>query len=770
MLKAKYDWQLVPQQDEQLVQTIQEQCQLPRALANLLVARGFKSLADVQLFLKPQLQQIQPPEKLHDLDKAVQRIRQAINVGEKITIYGDYDADGMTSTALLYETLETMGANVDYYVPDRFKDGYGPNQEAYQRIIDSGTKLIVTVDNGVTGKDEVAFAKDHDVDVVITDHHSLPEQLPDAVAIVHPQFPGAEYPYGDLSGVGVAFKAAWGLLEEFPTELLDLVAIGEIADLVSMAKENHALVKLGIQQLQQGLRPGLHALLKLTNVAEEELTGQDVAFQLAPRLNALGRIANGNDGVKLLTTVDADEAQRLAKQVDECNQERQQLVAQIAQEALAKAQTPDNLQRKTLLIVGHGWHQGVLGIVASKVVEQTGKPTIVASVNQGELVAKGSGRSIDGYDLFAALDGHRDLMKAFGGHVMACGMSFLITQVPAIAKVLEQAADDQQLDLHRQPQIEVTAQLTTSDLSLDLYSQVQRLAPFGPDNEEPLFEIDQPVIQKVQQMGKTNQHLKFTIGDAQPVDILVFNQGQLADQFSPGSQISFIGQLSVNSWRGNKKIQMMLKDQTAQGPVVMDARTHQLQAKMFADQAVYVVFNDRLRRNIEGHVKGIVVDGTHAENVGQDGHELIIVDTPARITDLVRVLEQLTGVQTVKLWLFDHQQLHQDPLPTRQQFVNLYRTIRQSKAINLSQQGSALSDYLKVTRNQLVLMIKVFLELRFVTMNNGLLKLAAQIQNGQLEATRVYQNYAARLQVEQVLLKSDTNTLNAWVRKHLASN
>lgn len=768
MLDAKYNWQQIPDQDSELVKTIQEQCGLPQPLANLLVARGYRDVHDVQLFLRPQVQQLQRPNQLHDMDKAVGRIKQAVEDGELITIYGDYDADGMTSTALMYEALETMGAKVNYYIPNRFTDGYGPNQEAYQRIIEDGTKLIVTVDNGVTGINEVAFAKQQGVDVVITDHHSLPDQLPEAVAIVHPQYPGDEYPYGDLSGVGVAFKVAWGLLEEFPTEMLDLVAIGEIADLVSMAKENHALVKLGIQQLQQGLRPGVHALLQQAGVRDGDLNSQDVGFKLAPRLNALGRIADGSDGVKLLTTVDEPEAQQLAKQIDECNRERQQLVEQITKEALAKAQAPDNRVRKTLLIVGHGWHQGVLGIVASKVVEATGKPTIVASVNTGELVAKGSGRSVEGYDLFAALDDHRKLMTAFGGHVMACGMSFMITQVPAIAKVLEQAAENQQLDLNSKPSLEIAAQINASDLTEELYKQVQQLAPFGPDNEEPIFEINEPQIIRTQQMGKDNQHLKFTIQGDHSIDVVAFNRGSQKDWFAPGSSLKIAGQLSMNVWRGHKTIQLMLVDQQTQGTLVLDRRTNRLVPEMFREQADYVVFDQRLRENIIGHVSGNVVSGN--ERISDSStDELVLVDLPSSIRELQGVLQAHQNVKEVKLYLVNRGTTHFSEMPSRQSFIQLFQTIRQSGQIDLNNQAEQLSRYLKVSGDQLIFMIKVFLELRFVTIKNGLLNLASNIRSGKLEDTKTYQQYAERLQVENLLVRSNTNTLNEWIKKVLRS-
>lgn len=770
MLEAKYDWQMVPKQDPQLVQTISEQCNLPAVLANLLISRGYKTVDEVQLFLKPQVQQVQTPDKLHDMDKAVDRIKQAITAGEKITIYGDYDADGITSTSVLYETLETMGAQVDYYIPNRFTDGYGPNKDAYQKIIENGTKLIVTVDNGVTGKDEVAFAKEQGVDVVITDHHSLPDELPQASAIVHPQYPGAEYPYGDLSGVGVAFKVAWALLEEFPSELLDLVAIGEIADLVEMDKENHVLVSLGIQQLQQDTRIGLHELLKVAGVDPNNLTSQDVGFKIAPRLNALGRIADANQGVKLLTTVDDNEATQLAKNIEDCNNQRQALVQQIIKEVMQRAQSPDNQKRKTLLIVGQGWHQGVLGIVASKVVEETGKPTIVASVNKGELVAKGSGRSVDGYDLFAALDDHRDLLAAFGGHVMACGMSFMITQVPKVAKVLEKAADDQHFNLGEKQTVEVAGQLNSNELSEDFYQALQKLAPFGPKNEEPVFEIVQPTIIKAQQIGSDQQHFKFSIASGnQTIDILAFNQGKLVNSVVPGAQVNLIGTLSLNVWRGQRSVQIIMRDLEVSGTSVIDQRAQQLTPQMFSAQASYVVFNDQLRENISGHVKGEVVNGNQAK-VTLQSHTLVVVDTPQNIDQLAQILEDNSDLDQVKLYLFSTEKVHQGSLPTRQNFVQLYKALQQLGSLDLQKFANQLAQKLNVSGNQLIFMIKVFLELRFVTIKNGLLKIVPDAHAGQLDQTQTYQKMKRRLQVEQTLLKSSTKELSAWVNQFLRSH
>lgn len=251
------------------------------------------------------------------MKKAVERIQTAVESGDLITVYGDYDADGITSTAVMYEALLTVGANANYYVPNRFSDGYGPNTDAFNRLIDAGTQLIVTVDNGVSGNTAIAAANERNIDVVVTDHHELPQELPAAYAIVHPRYPGTDYPFGDLSGVGVAFKVAWALLDELPVELLDLVAIGEVADLVSVTGENRILISAGLQQLRTGSRAGLHELTKAAGLNETELNETNIGFGIAPRLNALGRMGDANPGVELLTTLDDEVAIDLAKQVEQ---------------------------------------------------------------------------------------------------------------------------------------------------------------------------------------------------------------------------------------------------------------------------------------------------------------------------------------------------------------------------------------------------------------------------------------------------------------------
>ena len=334
LIDAKKEWQEIELSENEYLDELIEETGFPKIVLQILMERGYDSLEAINNFLDPDARGLYDPNFMHDMELGVDRIQQAIMNGEKIVIYGDYDVDGITSTALMYETLEELGAEVEYYIPDRFKDGYGPNVEVYKRLIDEGVSLIVTVDNGVAGHEAIDYANQHGVDVVITDHHELPETLPDAYAIIHPRHPEGDYPFGELSGVGVAFKVAAALLEELPQDVLDLVALGTVADLVSLTGENRILVKYGLQLLQQTMRPGLQSLYKVAGIEVPTITEETIGFSLAPRLNALGRMENGSLGVELLTTLDEERAEELAKTTNQLNIKRQEEVNKIVEESL----------------------------------------------------------------------------------------------------------------------------------------------------------------------------------------------------------------------------------------------------------------------------------------------------------------------------------------------------------------------------------------------------------------------------------------------------
>lgn len=772
MIDAKFKWELADNASSATVDNLEKELGISRILATLLAQQGIDSTEQAKKFFEPSIEEIHDPTLLHDMDKAVERIEQAVEKQEQITIYGDYDADGITSTSLMYETLLSIGANVNYYVPNRFTDGYGPNMDAYQRLIDNGTQLFITVDNGVSGKNVIDKVIAAGVDVVITDHHELPADLPNAVAIVHPRYPGSNYPFPDLSGVGVAFKVAWALTGEFPVEELDLVAIGEIADVVNVTDENHALISYGIQQLRQGMRPGLAALMKLADIKANNLTDQDIGFGIAPRLNALGRIADANDGVKLLTSLDENESQKLAKEVDQANKERQNLVADIMKEAEEQANSSANQQKKTLLIVGKGWHQGVLGIVASRIMNETGKPTIVASTDQNNpTLIKGSGRSVDSFNLFNALEAHRELFTTFGGHPAACGLSFDQKNIVPLQIALEEEAVKQKFDPTVKQPLPIAMKLVPADVTQQLYNDIQRVAPFGPGNMEPVFELNNVKVVDVKTMGQEHQHLKFSIvSDKKNLTVVAFGQGNLATLLSaPTGQINLAVKVSLNEWRGKKSVQLMLEDLQINGTVIIDERTNKLTPQLFSSSDYYIVREPRLRENIAPHVApGYTLSIEEAIKTDFSGQQVTLVDCPSSEEMLKRIFaEDEEEPATIRLLLYQRKSAYLAGLPTRNDFAQLYRFIYKQKELKWPMQAKAVSNHLKINMDRLNLMIQVFSEAGFVTIKDDVLKFNESTNKTDLTQTKRYQKQLAQYKVEQQLLFNDAATVANWLLKYL---
>ena len=767
MVEAKYDWQRIAAPDKQIVEQLSQELGINPVIARLLAERGITTPEETHSFIQPSMQAVHDPHQLHDMDKALERIQEAVVAGEQITVYGDYDADGITSTALMYEVLQDVGANVNYYVPNRFRDGYGPNAEAYQKIIDQGTKLIITVDNGVSGKAVIDPVGKQGIDVIVTDHHEMPEDLPDAYAIVHPRYPGSNYPFADLSGVGVAFKVAWALLDEFPEELLDLVAIGEIADVVSVSDENRPLIMMGIQELRQGMRPGLHALVKEAGISEQSLTDQDIGFVIAPRLNALGRIADANEGVELLTTLDEDRATKLAKAVEQANSKRQELVNEIMGEA---QQQVDRLpqDQPVLLVVGHDWHQGVLGIVASRLMDQTGKPTIVASTNDDQKIAKGSGRSVDGFNLFAALDGHRDLMTSFGGHPAACGLSFETENSEKLRNVLLHEAENQHFDGQKKQPLKIAASISPAEVSMQLYDQLVSLSPFGPGNEQPVFELQPDQINSIVTMGKDNSHLKFMVGDQQSqVTVIAFGKGKLAAvlRAAMANQIKLAVKISINEWRGKRTVQLMLEDISIDSPVIIDQRTNKLNPQLFNEAGYYVAFDKKLRDNIQPHLpEGSALSPDEAAQTDFSAQRVTIVDCPSTLEEFEKLFSNdQQAPSMIRLLLFQPHSVYLSGMPVRDEFARLYRLVVRTTQIDLNRQLNQLSTRLKINAERLIFMLRVFSAAGFVTIKDGILKPVSDVNKTDIKETNPYQRRVAQYQAEQVLLFSDSKALAKWV-------
>ncbi|MCQ9226430.1 single-stranded-DNA-specific exonuclease RecJ [Streptococcus suis] len=737
MIKPNYDWQLLTGfSDEQFIKIAKKEGLDPVA-AKLLYERGIQSAEALQAFLQPSLEDLHDPYLLHDMDKAVERIRRAIEDYEQILIYGDYDADGMTSASILKETLEEMGAEVQVYLPNRFTDGYGPNQSVYKYFIEQqGISLIVTVDNGVAGHEAIAYAQEMGVDVVVTDHHSMQETLPNAYAIVHPEHPDGNYPFKHLAGCGVAFKLACALLETVHADLLDLVAIGTIADMVSLTDENRVMVKYGLSLLKQTERAGLQELMKIAGIDVESLDEETVGFQLAPRLNALGRLDDPNPAIELLTGFDDEEAHEIALMIDSKNVERKDIVQAIYDEVKSMLRS----DRPVQVLAKEGWNPGVLGIVAGRLLEELHQPVIVLSIEDGK--AKGSARSIEAVDIFKALKDHQDLFIAFGGHAGAAGMTLEVDKLEELALTLTDYIIENKLDLSSKSSLVLDEELDLEELTLDTLKSFEKLAPYGMDNKKPVFYIRDFQVETARTMGQNNAHLKVRITKgAAGFDVVAFGKGNLALEFSQAKGLELAVTLSVNQWNGNTSLQLMLVDARVEGIQLYNIRGKQ--------------------HNLPEGVP--ILDMADLSNLaGADS--LVLANLPENLSDLKSVFQK-HDFQAVYFKNEMATPYYLDGYGSREQFAKLYKTIYQFKEFDVRYKLAELANYLKIKQPLLVKMIQIFQELGFVTITDGVMTVNADAEKREIADSQIYQDLK-KLVIEQELMALGTvQEIYDWLRK-----
>lgn len=770
MRAAKYRW-LLPNEADQakwqpLIAKLSE-LELPEQLAPFLWKRNIKKPEQVERFFWPKIEDLPDPFLLSDMEKALRRIRSAVEKGEHILVYGDYDADGITSTTVLKEALELIGANVEFYLPNRFIDGYGPNQAVFERMIASGITLIITVDNGVAGHEAIQFAQEQGTDVIVTDHHELPAELPPAFAIIHPRHPDGAYPFPDLAGVGVAFKLATALLEEVPYELLDLVAIGTIADLVSLTGENRLLVQLGLKAIHQTERPGIQALCQVAGIKLTSLTEKDIGFSLAPRLNALGRLGDAAPGVQLLTSFSEEEAMALAEQIQQKNEERQAIVTEITQEALQLL--PEHSEHAVQILAKAGWHEGVLGIVASRLVKDTGKPTIVLTIDQAKGVAKGSGRSIADVNLFAALAEHADLFTRFGGHHMAVGLTMPIENIAKLQIALDDFIAAGNYELEQGEPFYLDGELKTQEVQLDYIASVARLAPFGTDNPEPIFLFRSAKVEQIKQVGAENRHLKFQlVQENVSLDVIGFQFGREQSEFSEAEVIDAVGRLSVNEWNGHKKPQLLLQDFRVNSLQVFDKRGSHFPADLLklAKTTIYLVFQKAhlsLVAAVPAEQIFCVETSETTERLTQDWQELVVVDCPAN----AETLKELVAVASVKRIYFScisPEQYYLVGMPDRQHFAQLFQFVSTYHNVDVRNKLSTIAAYLNIKQDMLEFMIRVFFELNFVKIEDGILNKQTAIEHRQLDESAKYQQREQQIKTEEFLLFSDIKSIKTWLQ------
>jgi len=535
---------------------------VPFFLAMLMNIRGLDDAAHLREFLG-EGEPLSDPFLLKDMDKAAARITRAVDNMEKIAVYGDYDADGVTSTAMLYSYLETRGADVIFYIPQREGEGYGMNMGAVEYLKEQGVSLIVTVDNGISSVQEVARANELGIDVVVTDHHRPQEILPDAVAVVDAYRPDDTSPYKHFSGVGIAFKLLMALedgagdVEDLLEAYSDLAAIGTIGDIVPLTGENRTLIRAGLERLSRSDRPGVQALLENAGIAGKALTSTNVAFTLVPRINATGRMGAPERAVRLLISGYEEEAEVLSEEICADNEERRRVEAEIAEAAFADIEAKGYMKDRVVVVDGENWHHGVIGIVASRVTERCGKPCMI--ISRGETEAKGSGRSIEGFSLFEAICACGDLLIKFGGHPMAAGITLKPENIEAFRKRINQYAAEHFPQMPTQT-VTLDCKLNPAALSVSMAQSLTQLEPFGNGNPQPVFGLFNMELSNVTPVGGGG-HLRLTLEkNGAVITAMRFNTKPEELPYHIGDKIDLAVQLEAREFRGQPSLTVIVRD------------------------------------------------------------------------------------------------------------------------------------------------------------------------------------------------------------------
>lgn len=551
--------------DNGKVKHLSEDLHITRPVARVLLNRGIESQDEARKFLNPDIEKLYDPLLLKNMDRVVNRIIKAMENKERICIYGDYDVDGIASISILLKYFSSINYPVDFYIPDRLEEGYGLNKEAIKEIVHNGTQLIITVDCGISSVDEVDYASSLGIDVIITDHHECQEDLPNAYAIINPLQEDCSYPFNMLCGCGLALKLIQALTPEeifrkTIYEYLDIAAIATVADVVPLIDENRIIVKKGLDCITTSKNLGIQALLKVSGLTNRKLNTGHIAFGLAPRINAVGRISLAKTGVELLTTTDASRAAELAQLLDGENKHRQQIEETILNEAVGIIEeNPNYKDDKVLVIYNENWHTGVIGIVASRIVERYYKPTIILNIEEG--IAKGSARSIPEFNIFESMNQCRDLFIKFGGHHQAAGLSIDTDRLEKFQEQINMIAEEILTEDDLVPKITYDDMLQIEDINDQLIDELAQLEPFGIANPSPKFAMKSLVPLNARGVGSDGRHLKFGLqSNSSYIDCIAFNFGQFEPLLDNRNEIDIIFTPEYNLYNGIQRIQLNIKD------------------------------------------------------------------------------------------------------------------------------------------------------------------------------------------------------------------
>ena len=564
----KNRWVIKPDGEKGLVERLSNELGINTNIANMLVQRGITTFDGAKEFFRPSLENLHDPFLMKDMDKAIERLKSALENDEKILIYGDYDVDGTTSVALVYSFLRQLHKNVDFYVPDRYNEGYGISFNGVDYAAENGITLVIALDCGIKANEKIKYANEKKIDFIICDHHTPGEFIPEAFAVLDPKRKDCAYPYKELSGCGVGFKLLQALTisnELSYDELwkyLDLVAVSIASDIVRITGENRVLAHFGLKQLNEAPRMGLKALIDNSGLDTKEIGISDVVFKIGPQINAAGRIESGKSSVKLLIEEDADFAQQLSTKIKEHNETRKELDRNITEESLSMISSSKELQAKrSTVLFNENWHKGVIGIVASRLIENYYKPTIVLTESKG--LATGSARSVDGFDLYAAIDACSDLLESFGGHMHAAGLTMKIENIEKFAAKFEEYVTSTIEEEQLTPKISIDQKIKLSDITPKFYRILKQFAPFGPGNMSPLF-----VTEQVQNggysrlVGKTEEHIKFDVVDKENTrkDGIGFFMPDLFKIVESGDLFNICYSVEENDFNGKVTLQLRVRD------------------------------------------------------------------------------------------------------------------------------------------------------------------------------------------------------------------
>ena len=687
------------------------------AIEQLVLARQLATAESLDTFAKEETIH-HDPFLFSEMSKIITRINEAIDQGEPILIYGDYDADGVTGTSILVRCLRELGALVDYYIPNRFYEGYGPNEDAFMQAIADGYQLVITVDNGIAGIDEAEILLEHGVDLIITDHHQVKETLPRAYAILHPEL-DENYPFHHLSGAGVALKVAEALLQEvIPEDFYAIAMLGTIGDVVPLIDENRSIVKRGLAALRETEIEGLNAMMELAGTEKSEATEVNVGFELCPRLNAPGRMDEAALSVECLIAESEEEAKLIADQIESFNSERQKVTQKVLEEATKLVDVKTLAKKKVVILYSPNWHEGILGIVAGRLAKQWQKAVFVVT-DDHEGFLKGSARAVEGYHLFELLNECQDLIERFGGHALAAGITF----APENLQALEDKMNELLQEVEVTSSLQVDLSLPLADLNISFVEQLSILAPFGEGNRPPVIELKNVYVKNVKPIGNKLQHLKFTLyQEKHSVDVIAFNQAPLAMYLTPDTLFSFVGEVKINEWNGNRSVQFHFIDVLCNEFQFIDLRNRQ----------AYEQRKDQLQ------LATMYTNATEADEI----ETLVINQLPNSKEELMTLIKRKKPGNIVIAPLESNV-----TFAPREKFVIVYKVVKQHGPITLNHQMINYFMRLGISKNELLFILQVFFEVELVIIKNGSVFPTDSVTKRDLAEAPTYQSQKAKLEM-----------------------